>query len=309
LHTARQDTQKVEQAHQQSIPQEQRGGVIDLAFLEPVLAAVQAELAAEGRLEQAQQRHEQAVQAVRELADAYHPFDRHTGKPLTAEQVGEKLQEPLRRLEAVVEQAELADKAVEAVAKAAGVLAVLRGCVAWFWGQVEQRVEGLELSEEAEGQVYECLLGGLYWQAQGRRERQAEERLRLQALGRQLQQQAWQPGGALAGLGAEEREKVEAVARECLGWFARSSSCVEGRNGRLGLYQHGQTRLTEQRLKVLRVVHNYVLRREDGTTAAERFFEVKHADAFEWLLARLPELPRPAAQRPSRPACSASQHG
>ena len=73
---------------------------------------------------------------------------------------------------------------IRAVAKAAGALAVLRGCVAWFWGQVEQRVEGLELSEEGESQVYECLLGGLYWQAQGRRERQAEERLRLQALGR-----------------------------------------------------------------------------------------------------------------------------
>jgi hypothetical protein len=55
--------------------------------------------------------------------------------------------------------------------------------------------------------------------------------------------------------------------------------------------------LSEKRLQVLTAVHNYVARREDGTTAAERFFGQKQKDAFSWLLERLPELPQPAAKR------------
>jgi hypothetical protein len=308
LEQAQQHTQRLDQAHDASIPPERRGQVIDLAFVEPLCEAIQAEAGAERDLEQARQWHEQAVGAVRALGDAYHPYDRATGKPLSAEQVGEKLRQAVGRLEGVVEQAGLGHKAQEAAAKGATVAAALGGCVAWFFGQQKRRVEALELPEEAEALVNQRLLPGLYWQAQGPRQREAQERQRLAEMSAGLLEQAWQPGGALGVLGPEERGRVEAVARECVGWFSRSSSCVEGRNGRLGLYQHGQTRLSQQRLAVLRVVHNYVARREDGTTAAERFFGQKHPDAFEWLLARMPELPRPAARRPSKAASTPSLH-
>ena len=48
------------------------------------------------------------------------------------------------------------------------------------------------------------------------------------------------------------------------------------------------------------VIHNYQSTRPDGTTAAERFFGKKPRDVFNWLLERLPDLPRPAAKRPQR---------
>ena len=56
-------------------------------------------------------------------------------------------------------------------------------------------------------------------------------------------------------------------------------------------------RLGARKLGVLTVLHNYWLKRRDGTTAAERLFGKKPADLFEWLLARLPLPPRPARQR------------
>lgn len=95
---------------------------------------------------------------------------------------------------------------------------------------------------------------------------------------------------------------MQRAAQEVVGLFARSSSCVEGRNGRLSLLRHAHTRLSEGQLKALTVVHNYVVRRADGSTAAERFFGVKQRDAFAWLLERLPELPRPAAKRTKQPS-------
>ena len=92
---------------------------------------------------------------------------------------------------------------------------------------------------------------------------------------------------------------MEKVVREAAGLFVRSSSCVEGRNGRLALYHHGQGPLQQERLQALTVWHNYGCERRDGTTAAERFFGSKPRPLFEWLLERIPELPRPAQRRPS----------
>ena len=118
----------------------------------------------------------------------------------------------------------------------------------------------------------------------------------------ELKEEAWQEGGALSSLAEEERKEVEEVARQTAGLFQRSSSCVEGRNGRLSLQQHGHSRVSEQRLKALTVMHNYMVKRADGTTAAQRFFGQQHKDVFCWLLERMPSLPRPAPKRPKSTA-------
>lgn len=47
---------------------------------------------------------------------------------------------------------------------------------------------------------------------------------------------------------------------------------MEGRNGQLSLHHHGKHHLSERKLSALTAMHNYFIRRPDGTTAAERFF-------------------------------------
>jgi hypothetical protein len=162
------------------------------------------------------------------------------------------------------------------------------------------RREELHLSEEGQRLFTQCLMAGYYWEAASQREKDPDERKRLAELAEQLRKQAWVEGGALAALSEAEKQQVQQVAQQCVHLFCRSSSCVEGRNGRLSLFHHGQTRLSEKRLQTLTVVHNYLVRRGDGTTAAERFFGQKQRDAFSWLLQRMPELPRPAAKRPRK---------
>ncbi|MEZ4405435.1 MAG: DUF6399 domain-containing protein [Polyangiales bacterium] len=75
--------------------------------------------------------------------------------------------------------------------------------------------------------------------------------------------------------------------------FVRASSCVEGRNGALSLRYHHRRALPPAVLKALTVVHNYGLRRPDGTTAAERLFGLRHADPFEHLVEVITPLPPP----------------
>ncbi len=115
----------------------------------------------------------------------------------------------------------------------------------------------------------------------------------------------WRPRGRRRGVldrvPEAQRAEITRAASEAVALFVRFSSCVEGRNGRLSLYHHGQGPLSDVRLRALTAVHNYVVERADGTTAAERFFGAKPRPVFECLLERMPELPRPARKRPAVP--------
>jgi len=77
----------------------------------------------------------------------------------------------------------------------------------------------------------------------------------------------------------------------------RSSSAVEGRNGCLAPRYHNGRGLSAKRRKALTVIHNFGLKRSDGTTAAERLFETPFPSLFEWLVEQMGELPQPRKGR------------
>ena len=277
--------------------------------LRSLIESVRQELVIGKQLEQSRQRKDEAVEQVRGVGDDYHPFDRETGTPVTAEEVGKRLTVHVDRLAEVVEEAGLGEKASQAVNTSRTWVATLMGCVAWFWCVATARVQELELSDEQERVVREKLLAGEYWAMAAGRARTAEERVRLKTLAEELTKEAWRTGGALSSLSEEAKKEVSKVSRGTAGLFQRSSSCVEGRNGRLSLQHHGHSRVSERRLKALTVIHNYVVKRPDGTTAAERFFGRKHKDVFSWLLERMPDLPRPARKRSRQTTESLSKAG
>jgi Family of unknown function (DUF6399) len=119
-----------------------------------------------------------------------------------------------------------------------------------------QRLEKLDRSQEAQRVIQECLIAGCYWEMASLKEKDPEKRKRLARLARQLKEKAWAKGSVLAGWSQAEKEDIEQVARQCAELFQRSSSCVEGRNGRLSLFHHGQTRLSKKRLEALTAIHN-----------------------------------------------------
>ncbi len=75
---------------------------------------------------------------------------------------------------------------------------------------------------------------------------------------------------------------------------------MEGRNGHLALKHHALHQFTTRKLQALTVLHNYVMWRADGTTAAERFYGAAPRDCFTWLLDRLAVPARPRAGRRAR---------
>ena len=74
---------------------------------------------------------------------------------------------------------------------------------------------------------------------------------------------------------------------------------MEGRNGYLSQAYASRRGLSTNRLKVSTVIHNFSLKRTDGTTAAERLFGRKFPDLFEYLVEHIGELPQPRKSRKS----------
>lgn len=97
---------------------------------------------------------------------------------------------------------------------------------------------------------------------------------------------------AWSSLSASGREALKRWARATVAHFVRTSSRVEGRGGFLLLRYHHRA-LPPPLLKALTVMHNYVLRRDDGTTAAERLFGIPRADLFAHLFEVIPPFPLP----------------
>jgi len=62
------------------------------------------------------------------------------------------------------------------------------------------------------------------------------------------------------------------------------------------MYHNGRG-LSEKRLKALTMIHNYGIKRENGTTTATLLFDIEFPDLFSWLLDEMGELPLPRKGR------------
>lgn len=88
-------------------------------------------------------------------------------------------------------------------------------------------------------------------------------------------------------------------AKRIVTQFHRASSAVEGRNGYLSQRHHAQRGFWQNHLPVLTVIHNFDLKRSDGTTAAQRLFDRQFPNLFTWVLEQIDELPRPRVSKKS----------
>jgi len=129
-------------------------------------------------------------------------------------------------------------------------------------------------------------LPSTYWEIQCRK---TQAKARNQDLRKYYKSRATQARQSLICEDIQERiddnrkEELWKMAHRLAESFQRASSQVEGRNGYLSFINHANRGIPKQRLKVLTVIHNYDVRRADGTTPAQRFFDKEFPDLFEFL--------------------------
>ena len=130
--------------------------------------------------------------------------------------------------------------------------------------------------------------------------RAVREAAPLRALAERLRAPLFVPSGALGTLSLLAQHQLQHKAKTLAEVFQRSSSNVEGRNGYLSLRNHQLRGLDRPRKRAcLTAIHNFLLTRPDGTTAAERFFGQKPRSMFAAILdaVEIPPAPLSPPQR------------
>ncbi len=251
-------------------------------------------------LEHAIARKERAKEILGEIGSAYHPFDLSTGAPRQAEDVAQLIGKSFSDLDTIAREAPLSDRAIQHIEKARRLVPSMVETIAFFWSMISISLKELDLPLDIELAMTQNLIPAFYLRFAAGKAKKAVDRKAILEVSEQLLLPLRGPGGPLSALEKDQIRHLEVIAKECAGFFQRSSSCVEGRNGQLALRHHSQHNISPRQLQAATVTHNYCIKRSDGTTAAERFFGNKPKDLFEHLLARLDLPARPAKRRPKR---------
>lgn len=258
-----------------------------------ILEIEREEKANQKNIETTEHQYKTAQEARRGITYAYHPFNLDTGEKQIPEVAKATLEKCYATLETVAKEAGCTDKQKQKLEKSKGLLGSMIAVLVFFFSFLALTIKSMGL-DEPRGRLFEKLVSIAYLKLclQRAKRKQQKESIKaaLQRLERDLENNPlW--GQISHAVQTEWWRK----ALECAQVFQRSSSCVEGRNGQLSLKFHAFRRLNARTLKVLTVLHNFFIRRADGTTAGERFFEQKPRDLFTWLLDKV-ELPRPRKQ-------------
>ena len=243
---------------------------------------------------------EPVTQSIRAIGHAYHFVDLERGVRRNGKLIAGDLQQHIDTIRTIAQHEGLSERCMERIEKAERVVPKMQATIAFVSGYVRQQVRQLDLAPPASYAMHAHLIPSFSLDrvASTRTVTQGEP---LRELAARLRTPLFEPGGALGELNPLEQNQLKVQAARLAEVFQRSSSNVEGRNGYLSLRNHQLRGLDHPRKRAcLTAVHNFLLTRPDGTTAAERFFGQKPRSMFAAILESV-EIP-PAPLSPPRRA-------
>jgi hypothetical protein len=260
--------------------------------------AQQALAAASREHERLAQQREQVKQSLQAIGQAYHFVDLERGVRRNGPLIADDIRTQMAIIRTLAQHENLSQRCLARIDKAERVVPKMQATIAFVSGYVRQQVNQLDLAQPVSYALHAQLIPSFYLQriAQSRAVSHGKP---LRELARRLRTPLFEPGGPLSPLSPETQRDLRQQAKELAEVFQRSSSNVEGRNGYLSLRNHQLRGLDLPRKRAcLTAIHNFFLRRPDGTTAAERFFGQKPRSMFAAILNSV-DLP-PAPRSPQR---------
>jgi hypothetical protein len=236
---------------------------------------------------------ETVTQSIRALGRAYHFVDLERGVRRNGKLIAGDLHEQIDTIRIIAQQENLSQACLARLEKAERVVPKRQATVECVSSYVRQQVRQLDLAQPESYAMHAHLIPSYYLDrvASTRTVTQGEP---LRELAERLRTPLFEPGGSLSALPPAEQARLKHEALKLAEVFQRSSSNVEGRNGYLSLRNHQLRGLDHPRKRAcLTAVHNFLLTRPDGTTAAERFFGQKPRSMFAAILASVAIPPAP----------------
>ncbi len=243
-------------------------------------------------IEKGKQDYTEAQHAV---SASVHAFSLGEGAAQSSARVEEQLQEQAQEFERIARDHSIDDHK-GSIDKFKDQIEDLASIVDVWWLWVMESLTEYGMGKEKQDWLMYTLLPVIYWHQQMRKTQNP-------AL-RKAYRKAWQKARRVlqqhpltATVSDDEIGQWLSWADWIGGKFQRASSAVEGRNGCLSQMHHNGRGLGTRRLEALTVIHNFDLKRQDGTTAAERLYGRQFPDLFEWLVKQMGDLPLPRQAR------------
>ena len=254
----------------------------------------------EAALQQVQQDEAIYHEALEKVSQTIHPFTLDSLQWQTQRTLLTHLAPPLQCLWDLA-PAYGAQKAQQAIDTFEGQITSFAQAIEawqqWVTSAIDSQIQDLEIRSW----VLTYLLPWVYWTQQADKTRQPSLKRSYQDAASQAFDRLFAQDLTLV-LTEHQRGQWVLWCREFCAKYQRTSSAVEGRNGYLSKLHHARRGFSEQSLSVLTIIHNFDLKRYDGTTAAGRLFGHDFPDVFEWMLAHVGELPMPRqSSRPQQP--------
>jgi uncharacterized protein DUF6399 len=262
---------------------------------EPVrLEHAEQGLAAARREHERLAEHRAQVKAsIRGSGHDYHFVDLERGVRRKGHLIADDIQGHSEQMRTVAQQEARSQSCLERIDKAERVVLKMQATMEFVSRYVGQQVAQLDLPPPASFAMPAKLIpsysldrvAGTRTVSDGDPRRELAERLRAPLV---------EPGGVLSALSPEAQHHLHDEAKRLAAVFQRSSSNVEGRNGYLSLRSHQLRGLDLPRKRAcFPAIHNFLLPRPDGTTAAERFFGQKPRSMFAAILDSVELAPAP----------------
>lgn len=236
--------------------------------------------------------------AANKIGSSYHPYDIHSGEVQTEEKLEVSLNHSFNEIESIAEEIDLRESGKEKIQKSKKLIPSLVATLSFYFSTIGIMLLSIGLSDDLDQVMRDILIPLAYLRQAAKKAKGSANKAHIRSVAYELEEKL---NGCTSWLDQTEdyQRKLRIEALNCANVFQRSSSCVEGRNGYLSLRHHGLHNISDRKLKVLTVIHNYFIKRDDGTTAAERFYEQKHKDLFEELVKNMPYAKRSRKKLPS----------
>jgi Family of unknown function (DUF6399) len=235
----------------------------------------------------------QVKASIRGIGHDYHFVDLERGVRRNGHLIAYDIQGHIEQIRTVAQQEALSQSCLERIDKAERVVPNMQATIEFVSRYVGQQVAQLDLTPPASFAMHAKLIPSYYLdRVAGTRTVSDGDPLR--ELAERLRAPLVEPGGVLSALSPEAQHHLHDEAKRLAAVFQRSSSNVEGRNGYLSLRSHQLRGLDLPRKRAcFTAIHNFLLTRPDGTTAAERFFGQKPRSMFAAILDAVELAPAP----------------
>lgn len=258
------------------------------------------------QLSQIQSTQERYHNLIHQLSLSLHPFAIDGSGFQGATEVTASLLQHLQALSGLATTDQL-PKLPEAVNKFSAQVSGMAAVVHAWWSWVLHNLGAHSVCPQMSNWVLTSLLPVVYWQQQMDKTKtptlkQAYHSALAQA------QLTYHHDPVTKSLSSESLQYWWSWAEWMVSKFQRTSSPVEGRNGYVSRIHHSARGLSASRLQVLTVIHNFDLKRSDGSTAAQRLFGRQFPNLFDYLIEHMGDLPQPRKARKTVPVQNAILH-